>query len=139
MLPRLDHIAIAVEDLGRAQKFYEDLGLVFEDEREVVESQGVTTAFAKLSKGADGVRLELLERYGDDGPIHKFLAKRGPGIHHICFAVKDVARASAKLQEMGYQLLHPKPVPGANNCLVNFLHPKSTGGTLIELSTPNNP
>lgn len=129
----LDHIAIAVNEIETAKKVYEDLGLVFSDKREVVEKQGVTTAFAAIDQNA---HIELLEPYGENGPIHKYIEKKGQGIHHICFKVSDVVAKCKDLKEKGYILLNENPVPGANNCLVNFLHPKSTGGVLIEVSQP---
>ena len=129
----LDHIAIAVEDLEQSQKIYEDLGLVFEEEREQVESQGVITAFAAMGSGA---RLELLAPLGKEGPVHDFLKKRGAGIHHICFRVPDVRKATVELKKKGYRLLNDEPIMGAQNCLVNFIHPRSMGGVLIEISQP---
>ncbi len=129
----LDHIAIAVTSISETKKVYEDLGFTFLPETEVVASQGVTTAFAKVDHNAN---IELLEPYGEDGPIHKYLEKRGPGIHHICFKVKDVNKTCADLKAKGYRLLNEEPVVGAHNCLVNFIHPKSTGGVLIEVSQP---
>jgi methylmalonyl-CoA epimerase len=127
----LDHVAIVVEDLDKSQKIYEDLGLAFDDKREVVESQGVMTAFAPIDQRA---HIELLCPHGEDGPIHQYLAKKGPGIHHLCFRVKDVVSRCAELREKGYRLIYDEPTAGANNCLINFIHPKSTGGVLIELA-----
>ncbi len=127
----LDHVAIAVKDLDKSQKIWEDMGLKFSSEREVVETQGVTTAFAQMDENA---HLELLCPYGENGPIHKFLEKKGEGIHHLCFKVPDVEAKCNELKEKGYVLLNESPIDGANNCLVNFIHPKSTGGVLIEVS-----
>lgn len=127
----LDHVAIVVEDLEKATRIYEDMGINFLPEREVVEDQGVKTAFAPVD---DRANIELLEPYGEDGPIHQYLAKKGPGIHHLCFRVKDVKAKGDELTEKGYRLLYPEPKIGAHNCLVNFIHPKSTGGVLIEIS-----
>lgn len=127
----LDHIAIAVADIDEAQKIYTDLGLVFDSKREVVLDQGVTTAFAAIDQKA---HIELLEPYGESGPIHTYIQKKGPGLHHLCFRVKDVAAKEKELLEHGYILLYPKAKMGANSCLVNFIHPKSTGGVLIEIS-----
>lgn len=129
----LDHIAIAVNSIDETQKIYEDLGFKFRPEREVVESQGVTTAFAQVDQNAN---IELLEPYGENGPIHKYIEKKGAGIHHICFRVKDVVQTCQDLKAKGYRLLNEEPVVGAHNCLVNFIHPKSTGGVLIEVSQP---
>jgi methylmalonyl-CoA/ethylmalonyl-CoA epimerase len=85
----LDHIAIAVTDLETSVKLYETLGLKFEAKREVVKEQAVTTAFAAIDKQA---HLELLEPYGEDGPIHQSIKKRGAGLHHLCFRVPDVEK-----------------------------------------------
>jgi methylmalonyl-CoA/ethylmalonyl-CoA epimerase len=127
----LDHIAVAVKSIEEGKKIYEDLGLVFSTEREVVKEQGVTTAFASIDENA---HIELLEPFGENGPIHKYIEKKGPGIHHICFRVKDVVKKCNELTDKGYILLNDSPVKGAGGCLVNFLHPKSTGGVLIEVS-----
>lgn len=127
----LDHVAIAVKDLDRSQKVYEMIGLEFDSEREVVESQGVETAFGKADTRA---KIELLCPYGESGPIHDFIEKKGPGIHHLCFRVTDIKKKSAELVQQGFRLIYDSPRPGAGGCLVNFIHPKSTGGVLIELS-----
>lgn len=127
----LDHVAIAVKDLDLAQKVYEDLGFVFEGEREVVAREGVETAFASIDGHG---HIELLQPHGESGPIHNYLEKRGEGIHHLCFRVEDVAAKCEELAAKGYRLLNPAPVKGAKGCLVNFIHPKSTGGVLIEIS-----
>jgi methylmalonyl-CoA/ethylmalonyl-CoA epimerase len=127
----LDHVAIAVSNLDRSQKIYEDLGLTFGSEREVVESQKVTTAFAHIDEHA---HIELVCPLNGEGPIQKFIEKNGEGIHHLCFKVPDIEKKSAELIALGYILTHPKAFQGANNCLVNFIHPKSTGGVLIEIS-----
>ncbi len=127
----LDHIAVAVNNLDQAQKVYEDLGFSFSPEREIVESQKVITAFCPIDQNG---HIELLAPSEEDGPIYQFLQKKGPGIHHLCFRVKDVEKKSLELKEKGYTLINERPVAGANNCLVNFIHPKSTGGVLIEIS-----
>ena len=127
----LDHIAIACHDLDETQKVYEDIGFSFLPEREVVEDQGVVTAFAKIDNRAN---IELLCPHGESGPIHQYLEKKGPGIHHLCFNVKDVEAKADELRKKGYRLLYEEAKIGAHNCLVNFIHPKSTGGVLIEIS-----
>jgi methylmalonyl-CoA/ethylmalonyl-CoA epimerase len=127
----LDHIAIAVSDLDSRIKVYEDLGFKFSSEREVVESQKVVTAFAHVDKNA---HLELLMPVNKEGPIQKFIEKNGEGIHHLCFSVEDVGAKSEELLSKGYKLIYDSPQAGANNCLINFIHPKSTGGVLIEIS-----
>ena len=127
----LDHVAIAVSNLEQAVKVYEDLGLKFSPEREKVEDQKVTTAFAPIDTRA---HLELLEPIGSDGPVAKFIAAKGEGIHHLCYRVSDVFKTSKELQGKGYRMIYSEPVSGANDCMVNFIHPKSTGGVLIEIS-----
>ena len=127
----LDHVAVAVEDLEKSKEIYRHLGLVFDQEHEIVEAEGVETAFAPISGETN---LELLSPHGEDGPIHRFLKKRGPGIHHLCFRVSDVKKTCEHLTELGYRLLKPEPTLGAGGKLVNFIHPKSTGGVLIEVS-----
>jgi methylmalonyl-CoA/ethylmalonyl-CoA epimerase len=127
----LDHVAVVVKDMKVGKERWEALGLKFAEHEEVVESQGVTTAFAPMDQNAN---IELLCPYGEDGPIHKFIEKKGEGIHHLCFKVPDVAAKCKELQEKGFVLINKEPVPGAGGCLVNFIHPKSTGGVLIELS-----
>ena len=127
----LDHIAIAVRDLDSRIKVYEDIGFKFSTERETVISQQVVTAFAHVDKHA---HIELLMPLDSQGPIQKFLDKNGEGIHHLCFQVANILAKEKDLREKGYTLIYDKPQQGANNCLVNFIHPKSTGGVLIEIS-----
>jgi methylmalonyl-CoA/ethylmalonyl-CoA epimerase len=127
----LDHVAIAVSNLDLAQKVYEDLGLTFNGPREVVESQKVTTAFAHIDEHA---HIELICPLNAEGPVQKFIEKNGEGIHHLCFKVPDVVKKCEEMKSLGYKLINEHPFKGANNCLVNFIHPKSTGGVLIEIS-----
>lgn len=127
----LDHIAIATSDIESSVKLYEALGLKFDSSREVVESQGVKTAFAAIDNKA---HIELLEPTTSESSIHKFIEKKGGGIHHLCFRVKDVKAKQAELEAKGMKFIYPAPVSGANECLVNFIHPKSMGGVLVELS-----
>jgi methylmalonyl-CoA epimerase len=126
---RLDHIGIAVSSIDESLPIYRALGLS-ESAREPVPSQGVITAFLPLGD----TRLELLEPVGADSPIAKFLAKRGPGIHHVCFAVDDLESAVAELASRGFRLVNETPVPGADGKRVAFLHPSAGQGVLIELS-----
>jgi methylmalonyl-CoA/ethylmalonyl-CoA epimerase len=126
----LDHIAIAVESLEKGRVFYEALGLGPMDV-EVVPTERVKTGFFAL---ANGPSLELLEATDEESPIAKYLSKRGPGIHHICLRVKDIRAVMKVLKEKGVQLIDQEPKPGAHDCLVAFIHPKSTGGVLVELS-----
>jgi len=126
--PTLDHIGIAVKSLDAA-KIYEALGLSL-DHVEVVETQGVRTAF--LSAGEADI--ELLEPSGPESTIAKFIEKRGEGIHHICFRVDDIESNLGRLKALGYRLINEAPVPGAHGCRVAFLHPAAGNGVLIELS-----
>jgi methylmalonyl-CoA/ethylmalonyl-CoA epimerase len=128
----LDHIGIATESLEQGRGFYEALGLgPLTTER--VDSEKVTVGFFDLANDA---RLELLEPTGPDSPVAGFLAKRGPGIHHICLRVSDIRAAVQTLKAHGVRLINEEPRRGAHDCLVVFIHPKSTGGLLIELSQP---
>lgn len=128
----LDHVAIATKDLEKSVSIFSDLGLKFDEKREVVESQKVKTAFAHIDTKA---HLELLGPTSDDGPIAKFLKKNGPGIHHLCFHVTDVHKKADELRAKGFVLLYETAQAGAGGAMVNFIHPKSTGGVLIEIST----
>lgn len=128
----LDHIGVAVESLEKGKSFYEALGLG-PMVTEIVESEKVKVGFFEL---ADGVRMELLEPIGEDSPIAKFLEKRGPGVQQVCFRVQDIRATIKMLKDKGIQLINDEPKAGAHGCQVAFIHPKSTGGVLIELSQP---
>jgi methylmalonyl-CoA/ethylmalonyl-CoA epimerase len=129
--PVLDHIGIAVESIAESRRPYEALGLAVEGEEEV-SAQGVRVAFLPVGDG----RLELLEPMTPDSPIARHLEKRGPGLHHISLRVEDIRQSMADLRERGFELLSQEPQPGAHGCLVAFVHPRSTGGVLLELSQP---
>ena len=127
----LDHIAIAVKSIDTSKKVWEDMGLTFAPETEIVEDQKVKTAFANIDVNG---HIELLEPTSTESTIHKFIEQKGEGIHHLCFKVPDVKKKTAELTAKGYRFIYPEPRIGAGGCLVNFMHPKSTGGVLIELS-----
>lgn len=127
----LDHIAIAVKNIKLSQKVYEDIGLKFSDEIEEVKDQKVYTSFCQIDQHA---HIELLEPTSQESTIHKFIETKGEGIHHLCFKVKDVKKKTMELMGKGYRFIYPEARIGAGGCLVNFIHPKSTGGVLIELS-----
>lgn len=130
MIERVDHIGIAVDDLAAAVAVYEGvLGLSLLG-YETVEDQRVRVA--KLSGGDDVI--ELLEPTEEDSPIGKFIAKRGPGIHHICLEVDDIEATLARFKEKGLKLIDESPRIGAGGARIAFVHPKSTSGVLIELS-----
>ncbi|MDQ2970838.1 MAG: methylmalonyl-CoA epimerase [Acidobacteriota bacterium] len=126
---KIDHIGVAVVSLDDALGVYRALGLE-EAHREEVPSQKVRTAFLPVGES----RIELLEPTSEDSPVAKFLAKRGPGVHHVCFSVDDLEAALAGLASQGFRLLHRAPVPGADGKRVAFLHPDAGHGLLIELS-----
>jgi methylmalonyl-CoA/ethylmalonyl-CoA epimerase len=130
MSKALDHIGVAVQDTEAALKLYRDaLGLAVEA-TEVVPDQGVKTTMLALG----GTHVELLEPTGPDTPVGKFLASRGEGIHHISISVPDVAAALEAAKAAGLRLIDQTPRLGAGGKQVAFLHPKSCGGVLIELS-----
>lgn len=125
---KLEHVGVAVKSIVEARRFYEDaLGLTFAGE-EVLAERGLKLAFFD----ADGVKIELLEGLGED-PISKFIEKRGPGIHHLCFEVEDVEEAAASLRADGYEFLTEEPYAGAEGTHVIFMKPSSAFGVLIEL------
>jgi methylmalonyl-CoA epimerase len=132
MITGLDHIAIAVPDLERAiRRFLEDFGLAYEG-TEDVESARTTTAFFPLPPTS----IELVHPLRGEGPIAKYLEKKPGGIHHLCFRTDDIDADVARLKARGYQFLSEEPGPGAHDCRVIFIHPKSCDGVLIELSQP---
>ena len=125
----IDHIGIAIGDLSESLRFFRDtLGLELEAPEEI-PSQRVRAHFLD----AGGATLELLEATSDDSPIAKFVAKRGPGIHHVALRVDDIVAALAELRATGVRLIDEVPRPGAHNSLVAFIHPSSTHGVLVEL------
>ncbi len=135
MIRRLDHIGIAVRDLQEALgRYSEGLGLR-SDHEEIVEEQQVRAAFLPVG----GTHLELLESLSPDGPIGRFLEKRGEGIHHLCFEVSDIRKALAACEAAGLALIDREPRAGAHDKWVAFVHPRSTGGVLIELSQDRSP
>ena len=129
MIEHIEHVGIAVRSIEEARGFYEALGLRIEAIEDVPQ-EGVRVALIPCGQS----RIELLEPTTEDSPIAKFLEKRGPGIHHLCLASSDVRADDARLREGGYQVLRPEPTRGAGGCWVQFVHPKSTGGVLLELS-----
>lgn len=132
----LDHIGIAVKPNSPLAKVFEVLGLPIAN-RERVERESLDIDWVPLlpTDAASAPHLELLHPYEDECVIGKFLAKNGKdGVHHLCFRVDDVQHTGVALQGAGFRLIYPIPKMGAHNCLVNFLHPQSTGGVLIEIS-----
>ncbi|HOP51058.1 MAG TPA: methylmalonyl-CoA epimerase [Ignavibacteriales bacterium] len=128
-ISHIEHIGIAVKNLEEAKKYYEDvLGLKCYAVEEVAD-QKVKTAFFMVGQ----TKIELLESTDPEGPIGKFIEKKGEGIHHIAFAVDNVDNALAEVEQKGVQLIDKKGRKGAEGLNIGFLHPKSTGGVLTEL------
>jgi len=126
---KIDHIGIATGGIAEVANFYrEALGLKVEEIEEVAE-QKVRVAMLPIGES----RIELLEPTTDDSPISKFLAKRGPGIHHVAIQVENIRESLRKMKEEGARLIDEEPRKGAGGCLVAFVHPSSTGGVLVEL------
>lgn len=127
MIKKINHIGIAVKDLNNAIEFYRKLGLEVSG-REVVESQKVTVAFIPVGD----TRIELLAATSEDSPIAKFIEKKGEGIHHIALDVDDTKAHIQKALENNIEPIDKEPRPGAHDSLIAFLHPKYTGGVLLE-------
>jgi methylmalonyl-CoA/ethylmalonyl-CoA epimerase len=126
---KIEHIGIAVNDLGVSIPLFEQLLNTPCYKRETVEREGVETAFFQTGES----KVELLQTTRADGPIGKFLAKKGEGMHHIAFAVENIEAEMKRLQALGFELLSDEPKPGADGKMVVFLHPKGTNGVLVEL------
>jgi methylmalonyl-CoA/ethylmalonyl-CoA epimerase len=131
----LDHVGIAVRALDEAIPLYESIAGAAAYGRERVESQGVEVAFVGTGDG----RLELLAPTRDDSAVARFLERRGAGMHHLCYRVPDVAAELARYRAAGARLIDETPRPGAAGHLVAFIHPKSTGGVLVELLQHDHP
>lgn len=131
MIRQLDHLGIAVRSIAEARGFWEALGLEVETIEEV-EAEGVRVAMLPLGE----IRIELLEPTREDSAVARFLERRGPGLHHVCVASDAIAEDDARLREAGVVLLRAEPTRGAGGARVQFVHPKSSGGVLVELSEP---
>ncbi len=126
---KIDHLGIAVNSIEEGKKFWSDImGLVFEG-TETVEAQKVTTAFFPVGES----EVELLESTAPDGPVAKYIEKKGQGIQHVAFRVENIEEALAELKEKGVKLIDEKPRNGAGGAKIAFLHPKATNGILVEL------
>ena len=126
---KIDHLGLAVNSIDEGKSFWTDaLGLVCEGS-EIVEEQKVTTAFFPVGES----EVELLESTAPDGPIAKFLEKKGQGVHHVAFRVENIEEALEELKEKGIKLIDEKPRKGAGCAKIAFLHPKATNGVLVEL------
>ncbi|RPH48151.1 MAG: methylmalonyl-CoA epimerase [Desulfobacteraceae bacterium] len=126
---KIDHLGIAVNSIEAGKGFWTDvLGLKFEGSETVAE-QKVTTAFFPVGES----EVELLESTAPDGPVAKYIEKKGEGIQHIAFRVENIEGALTELKEKGVRLIDEKPRTGAGGAKIAFLHPKSTNGILVEL------
>jgi methylmalonyl-CoA/ethylmalonyl-CoA epimerase len=136
MFTRIDHVGIAVPDLDEAVAFYArafDLQAVHE---EVNEEQGVREAMLQVGTGPDASMIQLLAPLRPDSTIAKFLDRAGPGLQQVAYTVSDVEAVAATLRERGLRVLYDHPRRGTGGSLVNFVHPKDTGGVLVELVQP---
>ncbi|EYE87935.1 hypothetical protein Q428_10600 [Fervidicella metallireducens AeB] len=129
MICKIDHIGIAVENIDKALNFYSENLQIQCTDVEYIQSQGVKVAF--LPTGDSEV--ELLEAISDESAIKKFIEKKGPGIHHIAFRVDSIENEIGRLKKLGITFINDVPTYGAGGAKIAFLHPKSTGGVLVEL------
>jgi methylmalonyl-CoA epimerase len=129
---RIDHIGVAVEDIDAAIGLYRDSFGMELAHRETVESQGVEAVLLDVGDG----HVELLAPLGPDTPVGKYMAKNGPGLHHVAYAVEDIDSALEKIAAAGVQLIDSEPRTGIRGSRVAFLHPRSTGGVLTEIVEP---
>ncbi len=130
---RLDHIGIAVESLEEGESFWRLLGLIPSGDDEINPEQGVNIRFLESSSDAEPPRLELLEPTGSDTPVGRFIDRRGVGVQQLAFEVEDLSGLLAELKGAGVELIGEEPVSGAAGTRIAFVHPKSTGGVLVEL------
>ena len=130
---KIEHLGIAVADLQKSIPLFEQLLNTPCYKTEVVENEGVSTAFFQLGES----KVELLEATRPDSPIGRFIEKKGEGIHHIAIEVENIEAEMKRLSALGFTLLNEQPKDGADNKLICFLHPKTTNGVLIELCQEN--
>jgi methylmalonyl-CoA/ethylmalonyl-CoA epimerase len=132
MLGRIDHIGVATEDLDGAVALYEGTMGMPVSHRETVESQGVEAVLLDVGEG----HVELLRPLGPDTPVGKYLEKKGPGLHHVAYAVDDIEGVLESLKSAGIELIDSEPRAGIRDSRVAFVHPRSTGGVLTEIVEP---
>jgi len=128
-MKKIEHIGIAVKNLKESNALYEKLLGVASYKQEEVSSENVITSFFKIGQS----KIELLQATSEDSAIHKFIENKGEGFHHIAFSVSDIDFETKRLIAEGFKPLMDKPKKGADNKLVMFFHPKTTGGMLVEL------
>ena len=128
-MKKIEHIGIAVKNLDEAEARFAKLLNTLSYKREEVKSEGVITSFFKVGES----KIELLAATQPDSPIQKFIDKKGEGMHHIAFEVDDIHQKMQELANEGFRLINERPKDGADNKLVAFVHPESTGGILVEI------
>ncbi len=128
-MDKIEHIGIAVKNLGHSSALYTKLLGCVSYKTESVESENVTTEFFRVGES----KIELVQATSDQSAIASFIEKKGEGIHHIAFAVENIVEEMARLKSEGFQLLSDTPKKGADNKWVCFVHPKTAGGVLVEL------
>jgi len=126
---KIDHIGIAVKDLKSTTKIFEKIFNTKTSSIEIVESENIKTTFLKIGES----KIELLEDLKQDGIINKFINTKGKGMHHLAIEVDNILNEIKRLQKQGFSIINSNPSEGANGKLISFLHPKETGGVLIEI------
>ncbi len=134
MFDRIDHIGVAVDDLDAAIDLYGGRFGMAEQHREVVEAQGVEAVLLEVGEG----HVELLKPLGPDTAVGKFLAARGPGLHHVAYQTDDIDAALEQVKAAGLELIDETPRVGIRGSRVAFVHPKATGGVLTEIVEPKH-
>lgn len=132
MFGRIDHVGVAVEDVDAAIELYEEGFEMQLVHRERVAEQGVDAALLDVGEG----HVELLAPLGPDTPVGKFIARNGPGLHHVAYAVEDIDAELVRLAAAGIELIDSEPRTGIRASRVAFIHPRSTGGVLTEIVEP---
>ncbi len=132
MFSRIDHIGVAVEEIEPALELYRDSFELTLAHREVVEEQGVEAVLLDVGEN----HVELLAPLGADTPVGRFLAKQGPGLHHVAYQVKDIDATLERLRQAGLQLIDQQPRTGIRGSRVAFMHPRATAGVLTEIVEP---
>lgn len=132
MFTRIDHVGVAVQDVEQALELYRDAFAMDVAHREIVREQGVEAVLLDVGEN----HVELLAPLGEDTPVGKFLAKRGPGLHHVAYQVGDIDAVLAQLKQAGLPLIDRQPRIGIRGSRVAFLHPKGTAGVLTEIVEP---
>ena len=132
MFGRIDHIGVAVEDLDQAVALYRDRFGMREQHRETVEEQGVEAVLLEIGEG----HIELIRPLGPETGVARFIERNGEGMHHVAYQTDDIDSALASVRDAGLRLIDEEPRKGIRGSRVAFLHPKSTGGVLTELTEP---